>query len=102
MFGYFAGTNDETICSCLSHDVVAHETTHALVDGLRERYTDPSSPDQAAFHEGFADIVAILSIFSLPEVVAAGLGFNGRLPGVGEPMLLIPAASVTNDAIREC
>lgn len=76
MFGYFAGANDETICSCLSHDVVAHETTHALVDGLRERYTDPSSPDQAAFHEGFSDVVALLSVFALPDVVAALLDID--------------------------
>ena len=36
---------------------------------MRERYTDPSSPEQAAFHEGFADLVALLSVFSLPGIV---------------------------------
>lgn len=70
LFGYFPKfDNSGMVFGCLAHDIVAHETTHALVDGLRERYTDPSSPDQAAFHEGFSDIVAILSVFSLPEVV---------------------------------
>ena len=69
MFGYFPGRNRRMVWSCLSHDVVAHETTHALLDGLRERYTDPSSPEQAGFHEGFADIVALLSVFSLPDIV---------------------------------
>ena len=73
MFGYFAGRKGN-VFTCLSHDVIAHETTHAILDGLRSRYTDPSSPDQGAFHEGFADLVALLSVFSLRNVVEAVLG----------------------------
>ena len=73
VFGYFPKQRNsrEMVFACLSHDVVAHETTHALVDGLRQRYTDPSSPDQAGFHEGFADVVAMLSMFSLRDIVEA-------------------------------
>jgi hypothetical protein len=47
------------------------------VDGLRSRYTDPSSPDQAAFHEGISDVVALLSVFALGEVMT-GLLSGGR------------------------
>ncbi|HST35579.1 MAG TPA: hypothetical protein VLK25_02985, partial [Allosphingosinicella sp.] len=82
-FGYFRGSDGDLIYTCLSHDVIAHEATHAILDGLRGRFFEPSSPDQAAFHEGFADIVSMLSIFSLPAIISAMLDDAIKLDRVG-------------------
>lgn len=91
-FGYFEGRGaddqadgrgGERVYTCLAHDIVAHETAHALLDGLRRRYDTPGLPDQAAFHEALADIVAMLSLFALPELLAHALGQaspRGRIP----------------------
>jgi hypothetical protein len=76
-FGYFQSDDGRQILSSLSYDIVAHETTHAILDGLRRRFDDPGLPDQFGFHEGFADVVALLSVFSLPEVVAHSFGGKG-------------------------
>lgn len=78
LFGYFdadledAGANipGQTIFTCLSHDIVAHEMTHAIVDRLRRNFLEPTNVDVPAFHEGFSDIVALFQHFSFPELVA--------------------------------
>lgn len=73
-FGYFPAASDRrTVFTCLSHDIVAHETTHALLNGLRRQYMRPSSADQAAFHEGFSDLVALLSVLRSPQMIEHGL-----------------------------
>lgn len=66
-----------TVYSCLSHDTVAHETTHALLDGLRAHFSLPMSPDVMAFHEGFADVVAVFQHFSYEQVVRAAIRQSG-------------------------
>jgi hypothetical protein len=62
-----------TVYACLSHDTVAHEVTHALLDGLRAHFSLPTSPDVPAFHEGFADLVAVFQHFSYEQVVRAAI-----------------------------
>lgn len=68
LFGYFQGPTG-TVFSCLSQDIIAHETTHALLDGMHRRYVEDNHPDTLAFHEAFADIVALFQHFTFPEVL---------------------------------
>ncbi len=73
LFGYFPVTRrdaDNTpgtlVFTTLSHDIVAHETTHALLDGVHPRFAETTNPDVAAFHEAFADLVALFLHFTYP------------------------------------
>lgn len=61
------------VFTALSHDVVVHETAHALLDGLRSHFLLPTNPDVLAFHEAFADLVALMQRFTYRDVVLAGL-----------------------------
>lgn len=79
VFGYFNGTDGGHVFTCLSHDIVVHEATHAILDGLRAGFMNESGPDQAGFHEGFSDVVALLSVFSLKEIVELAVTGGGKL-----------------------
>jgi len=87
-FGYFRADAEVTgrnlpggfIFTCLSHDIIVHEVTHALLDGLRAQFDFPSGPDVLAFHEAFADLVAIFQHFSYKDVLQAAIRQSrGRL-----------------------
>src|ERR1044072_4449246 len=75
LFGYFkppegSSSGDQWVFTCLSQDIVAHETTHAILHGVHRRSIDSTNVDTLAFHEGFADIVALFQHFTMTEVVA--------------------------------
>ena len=84
LFGYFPASSDNSethypggiVFTCLSHDIIAHETTHALLDGMHRRFNEPNHPDGLAFHEAFADIVALFQHFSFPEVLRHQIAKN--------------------------
>ncbi len=61
----------------LSRDVIAHEVSHALLDGLRPNFMRPTHPDVLALHEGFSDLIAIFLHFAQRDVVAAALDRSG-------------------------
>jgi hypothetical protein len=77
LFGYFDATPDQphlqmpgsTVFTCLSHDIIAHEITHALLDGMHRRYIEATHIDSLAFHEAFADLVALFQHFTFPDVL---------------------------------
>jgi hypothetical protein len=57
---YYFGPENKRVYTCLSHDIIAHETGHAILDGLRPLYSENSSLQTAAFHEFVADLTAIM------------------------------------------
>jgi hypothetical protein len=57
------------VFTCLSFDVIAHETTHAVLDGINRRLREATNPDVLAFHEALADIVALFERFSLMDLL---------------------------------
>lgn len=77
LFGYFrADWNDpgpnlpgQNVYTCLSHDIIAHEMSHAIVHRLRHYFLEPTNEDVLAFHEAFADIVALFLRFSYREIL---------------------------------
>ncbi|WP_284617812.1 hypothetical protein [Aquabacterium humicola] len=84
-FGYFQRKQQGWILTALSHDIVAHELTHALLDSQRPHFMSPTSPDVPGFHEGFADLVALFQHFEYPEALRNALRQSRSVVVAREP-----------------
>jgi hypothetical protein len=92
-FGYVPGEDGEHL-TCLSYDIVAHEISHAILDGLRPHFIEPGLPDQAGFHEALGDCVALLSVFAHGPVVERLLSEKAGSDEV------LPAAALDETSLR--
>jgi len=75
-FGFFpkpgAPAPAPTIFTCQSLDIVAHETGHSILDGLKPNWISASSnPQTGALHEAFGDLTAIFLALSQFDQVEA-------------------------------
>jgi len=75
---YYFGDPQAPRYTCLSHDIVAHETAHAVLDGIRPHFLENSSWETAAFHEFIGDLTAILLCFRNN----GARGFLNKLVGI--------------------
>lgn len=75
IFGYFdshvgylkgVGRMSGKVFSCLSFDIITHEITHAILDGIQPGFLQDTNPDVPAFHEAFSDLIALFQHFSIP------------------------------------
>lgn len=117
LFGYFTAAEKnqgdnlpgQRVFTCLSHDIIAHEVTHAIVDGIRTYFTEPTNPDVLAFHEAFADLTALFAHFSHKEALIDVIHKTGGLlyrsiikPEAspdGSPPLILAETSTRNSFI---
>jgi hypothetical protein len=67
-----ADNPNQTVYTCLYRDIVAHETGHAIIDGLAPDLYDAQQGQALAIHESIADLTALLmaiSSWSLSKIV---------------------------------
>lgn len=66
-----------TAFTCLSPGVVAHETAHAIFDGLRRRVTrEETGAEELAVQEAIADLAGLLQQFAVPGFLRAHVRFT--------------------------
>ena len=64
--------NSPRIFTCRSFDIVAHETGHAVLDGLQPQWLSANNPPQTGgLHESFGDLSAIFLVLSQLDQVEA-------------------------------
>jgi hypothetical protein len=62
-FFYFSAPDGRRIHTSHSQDIVAHETAHAVLDGIAPHLYHSISPQSLAIHEAVADLTALLCAF---------------------------------------
>ena len=60
---YISKGEQPRVYACLSRDIIAHETAHAILDGIAPDLYNSLTPQSLALHEAIADLTALLMSF---------------------------------------
>lgn len=63
LFFFHPGDRRRPVYTCHSQDILAHEATHAILDGIAPDLYGASTPQSLGIHEAVADIGALLMAF---------------------------------------
>jgi hypothetical protein len=97
-FFFFRAPNGGVVHTSHSQDIVAHETAHAILDGIAPDLYNSISPQALAIHEAIADLTALLSAFRSQALslevlretrgsIAQSTAFTGIAEQFGEALL---------------
>jgi len=77
-FFYAASERSPTgrVYTALSRDIVAHETGHAIIDGIAPDLCDAYTPESIAIHEALADLTAVMVAFDSNTLTHLVLDMN--------------------------
>jgi hypothetical protein len=68
-FSYTPNTAMQPVHTCRSPELIAHQTAHAILDGIKPAWLGLYNPAQTgALHEAFGDVTAMLVTLSHPEL----------------------------------
>ncbi|MFP2904288.1 hypothetical protein ACLESD_04280 [Pyxidicoccus sp. 3LFB2] len=87
------GRGEECIYTCRSQDIIAHETAHAVLDGILPDLYHALSPQALALHEAVADLTAALAAFRCRPLVrqvlkaqGGSIAHSGAFSAIGEQL----------------
>ena len=106
-FYSFEGHSGRTVHTALSHDIVVHETAHAILDGIAPDLYGATRTESIALHEAIADLAAIvltllneMVVFSLFNISDGTLDIATALAKVAEEYGSEVQAETGVDALR--
>ena len=70
---FFFDADGQQVQTSLSRDIVAHETGHAILDGIDPSLYDAITPQSLALHEAVADLTALFVALLSKDLVKAVL-----------------------------
>lgn len=77
-FFYFTPeSSGRPVYTCHSQDIIAHETAHAVIDGVAPDLYHASTPQSLAIHESLADLATLINAFRRRRLAARVLEHMG-------------------------